>query len=142
MKPSKELREPLRIRPSHASALLLLLAICPPASALCNGDPGAVDDVVVYTGGAALVVDVLANDSEPDGEALTVGNLSTTCTGTVSQDLGLVTLAVTSFSGACTIGYRITDERGSFDTATVSVLDGTEIFSDGFETGDTSQWTG
>ncbi|MEE8524451.1 MAG: cadherin-like domain-containing protein, partial [Thermoanaerobaculia bacterium] len=113
-----------------------MLLICPPASAQCNANPVAAADAVVYSGGPVLVVDVLANDVEPDGEALTIDNLSTTCTGTVSEDLGLVTLTVTGFSGDCTIGYRINDESGGSDSATVSILDGTEVFVDGFETGD------
>ncbi|MEE8507948.1 MAG: Ig-like domain-containing protein [Myxococcota bacterium] len=118
----------------------LLLAVCPPASAQCNADPVAAADTVVYTGGPVVVVDVLANDVEPDGEALAVTPLSTTCTGILGEDLGLLTLTVTGFSGDCTIGYRINDESGGSDSATVTVSDGTEVFSDGFETGDTSRW--
>ncbi len=129
-----------RVDPGSAGALLLLLLICPAAAAQCNADPVAAADAVVYTGGSIVVVDVLANDIEPDGEALTLDNLSTTCTGTVSEDLGLVTLTVTGFSGDCAIGYRITDESGGTDTATVTVSGATEIFADGFETGDTSRW--
>jgi len=134
-------RELRRVDPSRAWTLLLLLAFCPPASAQCNSDPVATGDTVVYAGGPVLVVDVLANDLEPDGEALAVTPLSTTCSGTLSEDLGLVTLAVSSFSAECTISYRITDESGASDTVTVSVLDGTEIFAGGFETGDTSRWS-
>jgi hypothetical protein len=123
-----------------AGTLLLLLAFHPSASAQCSNAPVAVDDTAVYVGGTVLVVDVLANDSD-DGEALAVGNLTTTCSGTVSEDLGLVTLAVAGFSGDCSIGYRVTDEDGLSDTATVSVLDGTGIFTDSFESGDTSRWS-
>jgi hypothetical protein len=122
-----------------AGTLLLLLAFHPSASAQCNNAPVAVDDTAVYVGGTVLVVDVLANDSD-DGEALAVGNLTTTCSGTVSEDFGLVTLTVAGFSGDCSIGYRVTDEGGLFDTATVSIADGTGIFEDGFETGDASRW--
>jgi|GEM_PF-3998030 len=134
-------RERRRADPSNAWTLLLLLALCPPASGQCNAAPVAAADTVVYIGGPVLVVDVLANDVEPDGEALAIDNLSTTCTGTLSEDLGLVTLAVSSFPAECTIDYRITDESGGSDTATVIVLDGTEVFADGFETGDTSRWS-
>jgi hypothetical protein len=119
---------------------LLPLAFHPSASAQCNSPPVALDDAAVYVGGSVLVVDVLANDSA-DGEALAVSNLSTTCLGTLSEDFGLVTLTVAGFSGDCSIGYRVTDEGGLFDTATVSVLDGTGIFTDSFESGDTSRWS-
>jgi hypothetical protein len=124
-----------------AGTLLLVLAFHPSASAQCNNAPVAVDDTAVYAGGTVLVVAVLGNDSESDGEALAVGNLTTTCSGTVSEDFGLVTLTVAGFSGDCAIGYRVTDENGLSDTATVSVLDGTGIFTDSFETGDTSRWS-
>ncbi len=110
-----------QVGPGSAGPLLLFLWLCPTASAQCNDNPVAAADAVVYSGGSMVVVDVLANDVEPDGEALTLDNLSTTCTGTVSEDLGLVTLTVTDFSGDCTIGYRITDESGGTDTATVTV---------------------
>jgi hypothetical protein len=122
-----------------AGTLLLLLAFHPSASAQCSNAPVALDDAAVYVGGSVLVVDVLANDSA-DGEALAVSNLSTTCLGTLSEDFGLVTLTVAGFSGDCSIGYRVTDEGGLFDTATVSIADGTGIFEDGFETGDASRW--
>jgi hypothetical protein len=119
---------------------LLPLALHPTASAQCSSPPLAADDSAVYAGGTVLVADVLGNDSELDGEALAVSNLSTTCLGTLSEDFGLVTLTVAGFSGDCSIGYRVTDEGGLFDTATVSIADGTGIFEDGFETGDASRW--
>ncbi len=130
----------LRLDPFLLSAIWLLAAPSPPVAAQCNLDPVANDDTLRYFGGSVVVIDVLANDLEPDGEALTVGNLSTTCSGAVSEDFGLVTLALASYSEECMIQYRITDESGRFDTATVTVADGTRIFLDDFETGDPSQW--
>ena len=121
--------------------LLLFVLAAPAAAQPCNTTPVALDDEAAYIGGP-VVVDVLANDSEPDGEALTVGSLSTTCPGTVSEDLGLVTLFVSGeMPEECMISYEITDERGASATASVTVEDNTEIFSDGFESGDTSLWT-
>ena len=73
--------------------LLLFVLAAPAAAQPCNTTPVALADQAGYIGGP-VVVDVLANDSEPDGEALTVGSLSTTCPGTVSEDLGLMTLTV------------------------------------------------
>ena len=90
------------------------------------------------------MVDVLANDSDPDGEDLEVLGLSTTCGGTVSEDFGLVTLAlsVSGLAQDCTITYQVRDESGGSATGTVTIRDATGfIFADGFESGDTSQWT-
>ncbi len=39
-----------------------------------------------------FVVDVLADDIEPDGEALSIASLSTTCAGIANEDFGLVTM--------------------------------------------------
>ncbi len=135
-----QLEEKSGLDPFLLSLIWLLAVLGPPAAAQCNLDPVANDDTLRYFGGSAVVIDVLANDLEPDGEVLTVGNLSTTCAGTVSEDFGLVTLTLASFSEECSIQYRITDESGRFDTATVTVADGTRIFLDDFESGDPSRW--
>ncbi len=129
-----------RLDPILLAVIYLLAALASQAAAQCNLNPVANDDTLRYFGGSAVVIDVLANDLEPDGEVLTVGNLSTTCAGTVGGDFGLVTLTLASYSEECSIQYRITDESGRFDTATVTVADGTRIFLDDFETGDPSRW--
>ena len=120
----------------------MLLGICLPASAqICNSDPVAVADEATYSGSPTVIIDVLANDSEPDGEALTVGRLTTTCAGSLAEDFGLVTLTVSGTFSECTISYQITDESGNSATGTVTVQDGTSIFLDGFESGDLSRWS-
>jgi len=50
--------------------LLILLAVPAASHARCNTSSTAVDDVALHIG-EILIVDVLANDLEPDGEALT-----------------------------------------------------------------------
>ena len=124
--------------------VLLCFAVSRSAGAQpCNSAPLAQDDSAEHFGGP-VVVDVLANDSEPDGEALTVTSLSTTCNGTVAGDLGLVTMTPATIGPEdCTISYRARDERGlSSATATVQITKSASIFSDGFESGDTSRWEG
>ena len=131
---------------SYRLALLLLLFFARSDFAEgqpCNSPPLAQNDLAEHFGGP-VVVDVLANDTEPDGEALTVTGLSTTCNGTVAADLGLVTMTPT-VPGVenCTISYRARDERGlTSATATVSITISAAIFADGFETGDSSRWEG
>ena len=140
-----------RYRIHSAAHLLACWAFVPvwlgsPASSSaqpCNSQPVAQNDFVEHFGGT-VVVDVLANDTEPDGEALSVTSLTTTCAGTVSADLGLVIMASTSAGTEdCTISYRARDERGlSSAPATVVISRAASLFADGFETGDTSRWTG
>ncbi len=50
--------------------ILFLFALPAASHAQCNTSPTAVDDVALHIG-EILIVDVLANDLEPDGEALT-----------------------------------------------------------------------
>lgn len=121
---------------------VLALALHPAAGAQCNSAPVAVDDEVFHEG-VAMVIDVLANDLEPDGEALTVTSVSTTCAGTVSEDFALVSLVPAAPSSEeCQISYQVEDERGATASATVAVRSAGVIFQDGFESGDTSAWVG
>ena len=110
------------------------------AVAQCNSAPVAVDDVTFHEA-AVMAIDVLANDVEPDGEALTIVDVTTDCSGTVSTDLGLVVLEpMPPSSQACLITYEVTDEQGNTASATVDVRLTNALFRDGFESGDTSAW--
>jgi hypothetical protein len=109
----------------------------------CNTAPTANDDEADHTG-HPVVVDVLANDTDADGEALNVGVTGWSCPGTVSQSLGLVTLTpIPPEPTNCTITYRASDERGASDTAVIELheLFLPEIFADGFESGDAAAWS-
>lgn len=122
----------------------LFLALLLLASPIHAADPIAAPDVAEHFG-LRVVVDVLANDIEPDGEALTVhldlGN--TDCEGQVSEDFGVIRLAPTSGGPeTCTISYWITDELDNASQAVdVTVIPSHQvIFVDGFESGDTMNW--
>ena len=101
------------------------------------------DNLVIEGAVANTNLGVLANDLEEDGEALTLTSVTTTCAGSVSEDLGLVTLIQPEgVVEDCSIDYTVEDERGASASALVTVQDGTHIFSDGFESGDLSGgWT-
>lgn len=124
--------------------VLLLTLAAPPAvrGAGCNADPVAVDDdASAYSD--PIVVDVLANDDDPDGEALTVTVTGGTCQGTTTVEQGLVSFAPNPpLTADCTITYEARDESGNVATATLRVgrLQ-TAIFADGFEAGNASAWS-
>ncbi len=126
--------------------ILLLLTIflgawSETAAAQCNSAPLAVDDITFHEA-AVMAIDVLANDVEPDGEALTIIDVTTTCSGVVSADLGLVLLEpMPPSSTACMITYQVADEQGNTASATVEVRQTSALFRDGFESGDTSAWS-
>ncbi len=112
-----------------------------PAFAQCDSAPIAVDDLASHEG-RLMVIDVLANDAEPDGEALTLVDVDTDCDGIASHDFGLVSLQPAEpRSQACWIDYVVEDEQGSQATARIEIVDTGVIFRDGFESGDISAWS-
>ncbi len=60
------------------SLLLLTCLATAPLLAQCDNNPIAIDDEVLLAA-TPVLIDVLANDQEPDGEALSLTVLSTTC---------------------------------------------------------------
>ncbi len=99
---------------------------------ITNPVPDAIDDAVVTTIGTPVVVDLLANDTDADGDPLTVtsATLADPTQGTLTQDP--VTLAwtftpsATFVSGSAVINYTIEDQDGATDTAIHTVTMGNE----------------
>ena len=99
--------------------------------------------------GFPLVVDVLANDGDADGEAFVVtaggsgSSCTTSCQGTITVIQGLIRFEPTSTRpAACTICYSITADNGESAAARVTISAGSlAIFADGFESRDTSEWS-
>jgi hypothetical protein len=102
----------------EAEAVAARIASPPP-----NNPPVVLGEDLVTDEGQAETVDVLANDSDPDGDALTVtgstngANGSVTCTAsgscTYTPEVG--------FSGSDSFTYTVSDGRGNEATGTVSV---------------------
>ncbi|SEU22298.1 Ig-like domain-containing protein [Stigmatella erecta] len=90
---------------------------------VANTPPVATDDAVtVGVNSGGTVVDVLANDSDPDGSPLTVTAVTQPANGTVTLVNGVVTYTPNpGFTGTDTFTYTVSDGNGGFDTATVTV---------------------
>jgi hypothetical protein len=92
-----------------------------------NDPPVAKDDSASTDQNTALVLPVgalLANDSDPDGDQLSVTGVSGTSSthGTVSLDAGDVTYTPsTGYTGPASFEYRISDVNGGSATASVNV---------------------
>jgi VCBS repeat-containing protein len=89
-----------------------------------NRPPDAVDDPNVTTKqGQAVIINVLANDTDPDGDALTVSQFSqgTRGTVTINADGTLTYTPSSNYKGSDTFTYTISDGRGGTDTATVTI---------------------
>ncbi|WP_205597752.1 Ig-like domain-containing protein [Paraferrimonas sp. SM1919] len=90
--------------------------------AASNLPPVAVDDETVVDAGAILVtVDVLANDSDPDGDSLTLVNASST-SGEVTVENQQISYRFDSeFNGFAEVEYLIEDGFGGSDKASLFI---------------------
>lgn len=89
-----------------------------------NEPPAPAADVVLLAPGqAGAVIAVLANDTDVDGDALAVADVSAPAHGTAvrNADNTITYTPAFGFSGADSFTYSITDGRGGAANATVSV---------------------
>jgi VCBS repeat-containing protein len=93
------------------------------ACAAANTNPDALDDSAsVNRNSSANAIDVLANDSDADGDALTVTAVTQGAHGAVVNNGTSVSYTpAAAFSGGDSFTYTISDGHGGTDTATVSV---------------------
>ena len=83
-----------------------------------NLAPDAKNDAATTDEDKAVTIDVLANDVDPDGDALTLAIASGPANGEVEiRDGHVVYTPDDGFFGADDFTYRITDEGGLSDTA-------------------------
>ena len=88
-----------------------------------NDAPVAVNDATSTDEDTPVTISILANDSDLDGNLLTV-TLATSPDGTVViNPNGTITFTpMPNFNGVATISYTISDGQGGFDTAIVEVI--------------------
>jgi VCBS repeat-containing protein len=90
-----------------------------------NDAPAAADDAANTTEDEAKVVDVRANDGDPDGDSLTLASVSDPDHGTAQIEDGKVRYTPDAdFHGDDSFTYTVGDGNGGSDTATVSVTVG------------------
>ena len=91
-----------------------------------NRPPVVVGETLSLSAGQAAQVDVLANDSDPDGDPLSILSFGQGTHGTVTcpTTAGNGTCTYTpafGFSGSDSFDYTVTDGLGGFGTATVQI---------------------
>jgi Bacterial Ig domain len=93
------------------------------AAAAVNRNPVAVaDSLTVAANAAATVVNVLANDSDPDGDTLSVTAVSTAAHGLVMMVSNNISYTPTAgYSGADSFTYTVSDGKGGTAVGTVNV---------------------
>jgi CSLREA domain-containing protein len=88
-----------------------------------NAPPDAVDDAAAFeVNSGAHTISVLANDTDPDGDTLTITAVTQGTHGTVGNNTTSVSYtANANFVGTDSFTYTVDDCHGHTDTATVSV---------------------
>ena len=90
--------------------------------AAVNDLPIAQDDSAITDEGIPVIILVLLNDSDPDGDTLVIESVMQPEYGTVSHDGTDVTYTPEAgFSGIDTFDYTVSDGNGGTDTATIIV---------------------
>ena len=96
------------------------------AVTISNSAPDAVNDNAVTAYGVPIQINVLGNDTDPNGDALSITANSTPAHGSVVLNANntFTYTPASGYSGADSFTYTISDGNGGFDTATVNLTVG------------------
>jgi len=87
-----------------------------------NDPPTALDDSEATDEETPVVIHVLPNDSDPDGDTLVIQSLTQPSNGsTVKDGETLIYTPLPDFNGVDSFTYTISDGNGGTDTATVTI---------------------
>ncbi len=101
-----------------------------------NNAPDAVEDVAAVDFDKTVLVDVLANDTDPDGDTLSVQSIVQPSVGTaVLNNDGTILVDPDGNIGSISVLYTVTDGRGGTDSATLTIAstdpnDGNDAYPD------------
>jgi hypothetical protein len=95
----------------------------PPDPTSQNRPPLAADDSVSTPRDMAVVIEVLANDTDPDGDELALGPVGSAAHGaaTAQADGSIHYVPSSGFEGSDTFSYTVSDGLGGTDTAQVMI---------------------
>ncbi|MFK7839333.1 MAG: tandem-95 repeat protein [Bdellovibrionales bacterium] len=94
-----------------------------PNDVVQNTNPVAVDDSAALSEDGTVVIDLLGNDNDKDGDNLTITSLSSVAHGTLVNN-GDGTVSYTpdaNYNGSDSFSYSISDGNGGTNTASVSL---------------------
>lgn len=90
-----------------------------------NQPPTATNDSATTASGSAILIDVLANDGDPNGDALSISIDGPPQHGTAAVQEGKVLYTpTTGFSGTDSFTYIVSDGHGNTDRGTVTITVG------------------
>src|SRR5439155_15607075 len=87
-----------------------------------NDPPVAVNDFTNTVEDVSVTIQPLANDSDPDGDPLTITSVSPTNGTALISGANVVFTPATNFFGTATIGYTISDGNGGTASALITVI--------------------
>ena len=96
---------------------------------VANATPTATGDTIDATSGVGTT-DLLANDSDPDGSALTIQSIPATVsfdrggTGAVSRSGGVVTVTTANGVGTARFAYTVVDDGGAVSNPATVIVNG------------------
>ncbi len=103
----------------RSSAAITITVVARPQT---DRPPIANNDVQQTQAGAAVSIDVLANDEDPDGDSIRIDSFSQPTSGTVAQSGNrLVFTPSRATTGVVTFTYTVIDSRGRTARGTVTV---------------------
>lgn len=112
----------VQIRVSDGELESALFAVLVQVNAVNDAPVANSDAVTITEGSSAIVIDVLSNDTDVDGDNLSIGSVNYTGSGTVAQVQGGISYTpAAGFSGSEIITYQVLDGNGGEATATVSI---------------------
>jgi hypothetical protein len=88
-----------------------------------NRPPVAADDSASTSPDVAAVIEVLANDTDPDGDPLALGSVGSAAHGaaTAQTDGSIRYVPGAGYEGSDTFSYTVSDGQGGTDTANVAI---------------------
>jgi Bacterial Ig domain/WD40-like Beta Propeller Repeat/Beta-propeller repeat len=90
---------------------------------ISNRPPNTADDAATTDEDNAIIISVLANDADPDGDSLTLTDVTQGANGSVviNPDNTVTYSPAPNFNGVDSFTYTVSDGDGASDTATVTV---------------------
>ena len=92
------------------------------ATTAANNPPSAGNDSASTNEDSAITINALTNDSDPDGQSLTITTVGSPTNGTASTNGSTITYSPKAdYSGYDSFSYTVSDGAGGSATATVSI---------------------
>ncbi|WPF89304.1 cadherin-like domain-containing protein [Cyanobacterium aponinum AL20118] len=108
-----------------------------------NNFPEANNDIASTTRNNSIKIDVLSNDSDPEGDIFSLDSFTQPVNGSIAlnQDGSFTYTPVNNLTGQDSFTYTIVDEHGGKDTATVNITVKTPSFEIGSNLNGISYWS-